>query len=87
MPSDSDSNPVLPVHTPECATHQCVMGATIMEIRDAVRDLRSEQKHIRKDVTDLCNDRRNLVWGILAFVGMTVGGVVVWALKSGANPA
>ena len=58
--------------------------AMIMEIRDAVNELRSEQKHIRRDVSDLKQDRRNVVVGILTFVGLTVGGAVVWVIKSGA---
>ena len=56
----------------------------ILEIRDAVNELRSEQKHIRRDVSDLKQDRRNVVVGILTFVGLTVGGAVIWAIKSGA---
>lgn len=56
----------------------------ILEIRDAVNELRSEQKHIRRDVSELKQDRRNVVVGILTFVGLTVGGAVIWAIKSGA---
>jgi len=64
--------------------HECVMGDMILEIRDKVNYMVQEQKHIKRDVAELCNDRRNLVWGVLGFVGITVGGVVTWALKHAA---
>ena len=84
MPEDGSSSfhkiPILN----QCSNSECVMGDVIMEIRDNVNYIMQEQKHIKRDVSELRDDRRNIVLGILTFVGITVGGVVIWALKHGA---
>ncbi len=57
-----------------------------MEIRDAIIDQRAEIRHLRSDVKELKEDKKRVIWGILAVVGSVAAGVFVWALNSGAKP-
>ena len=67
--------------------HECVMTEMIMEIRDKVNYMVQEQRHIKADVREMKDERKSVIFGILAFVGLTVGGAVIWAIKNGAHSA
>jgi hypothetical protein len=67
--------------------HACVMTEMIMEIRDKVNYMVQEQKYIKADVREMKDERKSVIFGILAFVGLTVGGAVIWAIKNGAHSA
>jgi len=67
--------------------HECVMTEMIMEIRDKVNYMVQEQRHIKDDVREMKDERKSVIFGILAFVGLTVGGAVIWAIKNGAQSA
>ena len=67
--------------------HPCVMTEMIMEIRDKVNYMVQEQRHIKADVREMKDERKSVIFGILAFVGLTVGGAVIWAIKNGAQSA
>jgi len=87
MSSEDSSSTYKRISVPDagCRNENCLMSDVIMEIRDAVNYMVQEQKHIKADVKEMKDERKSVIFGILAFVGLTVGGAIIWAIKNGAN--
>jgi hypothetical protein len=70
-----------------CDGKNCGMGDIIMEMRDALIEMKSDMRHLRHAVKELQDDKKRVIWGALAALGSVVVGVIVWAVKQGAGPA